>query len=155
MNGDWHLALASYNWGENAVLRSVGQAKARGRDGTFDTLSLPEETRNYVPRLLALRNIVADPDKYGLDLGHLEDEPFFTTLPLDFDLDLRVAARLADLSYEDLLALNPGYSKPVAGGLGHRLVVPVESAESLREAPTVVRWPVPIIGKLGLPNASA
>lgn len=134
LHKDWHLALASYNWGENAVLRAVGQAKSRGRDGTFDSLSLPEETRNYVPRLLALRNIVADPDKYGLDLGHLEDEPFFTTLPLDFDLDLRVAARLADLSYEDLLALNPGYSRPVAGGLGHRLVVPVESAEALREA---------------------
>ena len=134
MHKDCHLALASYNWGENAVLRAVGQARSRGRDGTFDTLSLPEETRNYVPRLLALRNIVADPEKYGLDLGHLEDEPFFTTLPLDFDLDLRVAARLADLSYEDLLALNPGYSKPVAGGLGHRLVVPVESAEALREA---------------------
>jgi len=138
LHRDWTLALASYNWGENSVLRAVGQSRARGRDGSFDTLSLPEETRNYVPRLLALRNIVADPARFGLDLGDLADEPFFTTVPLEFELDLRVAARLADLPYEDLLALNPGHSQAKAGGkaggVASSLVVPIESAEALHAA---------------------
>jgi membrane-bound lytic murein transglycosylase D len=132
MHRDWHLALASYNWGENSVLRAVGQSRARGRNGVFEDLSLPDETRNYVPRLLALRNIVAEPERFGLDLGDLADEPFFTTLPLGFDIDLRVAARLAGLPYEDLLALNPGYNRPQSPGTTRALVVPVENAEILR-----------------------
>ena len=135
LHRDWSLALASYNWGENSVLRAVGQSKARGRDGTFDTLSLPEETRNYVPRLLALRNIVNDPARFGLDLGELADEPFFTAVPLEFELDLRVAARLADLPYEDLVALNPGYNQHnTVRGFASSLVVPIESAEALHAA---------------------
>jgi len=134
MHRDWHLALASYNWGENSVLRAVGQSRARGRDGSFDTLSLPEETRNYVPKLLALRNIVTDPGRFGLNLGELADEPYFTTLPIGFDIDLRVVARLAGLPYEDLLALNPGYNRPQSPGTARPLVVPVESAESTQAA---------------------
>jgi membrane-bound lytic murein transglycosylase D len=130
---DWHLALASYNWGEHAVKRAVEQSRARGRSGEFGTLALPEETRQYVPRLLALRNIVAAPERFGLDLGELADEPYFTTVPLDLDLDLKVAARLAELPYEDLLALNPGYNRPLApGAVRVALVVPVESADALR-----------------------
>jgi membrane-bound lytic murein transglycosylase D len=133
MHRDWHLALASYNWGENSVLRAVGQSRARGRYGVFEDLSLPEETRNYVPRLLALRNIVSEPERFGLDLGDLADEPYFVTLPLESAIDLRVAARLAGLPYEDLLALNPGYNRPQApGAVRLALVVPVESAETTR-----------------------
>ena len=133
LHRDWHLALASYNWGEQAVRRAVEQSRARGRSGAFDTLSLPEETRQYVPRLLALRNIVAEPERFGLDLGELADEPFFTTVPLDFDLDLKVAARLADLPYEDLRALNPGHNRPhTAGVVRTVLLVPAERADVLR-----------------------
>jgi membrane-bound lytic murein transglycosylase D len=136
--GDWHLALASYNWGENSVIRAVSQSRARGRNGVFEDLSLPEETRNYVPRLLAVRNIVAEPERFGLDLGDLADEPYFVTLKLPSSLDLRVAARLAGLPYEDLLALNPGYTQgykqaSATGGAGATLVVPVESADAARE----------------------
>jgi membrane-bound lytic murein transglycosylase D len=134
MHRDWHLALASYNWGENSVLRAVGQSRARGRDGSFETLSLPDETRNYVPKLLALRNIVAEPGRFGLDLGEIADEPYFTTLALGHDIDLRVAARLGGLAYEDLLALNPGYNKPQSPGALRPLVVPVESADAMRTA---------------------
>ena len=133
LHHDWHLALASYNWGENAVLRAVGQSHARGRDGVFEKLSLPEETRNYVPRLMALRNIVLEPEKFGLDLGDLPDEPYFTSVALDLNLDLLLAARLAGVPYEDLLALNPGYNQPrAAGAVRTELVVPAESAEFLR-----------------------
>jgi membrane-bound lytic murein transglycosylase D len=134
LHHDWHLALASYNWGENAVLRAVAQRDARGsRSGGFTSLALPEETRNYVPRLMALRNIVLEPDKFGLDLGDLPDEPYFTRVPLDLDLDLRLASRLADVPYEDLLALNPGYNRPLAAGaVRTELVVPAEQADHLR-----------------------
>ena len=131
LHHDWHLALASYNWGENAVLRAVAQ---RGtRDAGFTSLSMPEETRNYVPRLLALRNIVLEPERFGLDLGDLPDEPYFTRVALDLDIDLRLASRLSDVPYEDLLALNPGYNRPlVAGSVRTELVVPAEQADFLR-----------------------
>ena len=134
LHHDWHLALASYNWGENSVLRAV---ERRGRDlrggGGFTSLSLPEETRNYVPRLMALRNIVLQPEKFGLDLGDLPDEPYFTSVALDLNLDLRLASRLAGVPYEDLLALNPGYNRPLAAGaVRFSLVVPAEQADYLR-----------------------
>jgi len=133
MHHDWHLALASYNWGEQNVLRAVARRGARGSG--FENLSLPEETRNYVPRLLALRNIVLEPGKFGIDLGDLPDEPYFTTVALDVDLDLRLASRLAGVPYEDLLALNPGYNRPLAAGAVHtNLVVPAEQAEYLRQS---------------------
>jgi membrane-bound lytic murein transglycosylase D len=131
LHHDWHLALASYNWGENSVLRAVAQRGARGNG--FTSLSLPEETRNYVPRLMALRNIVLEPEKFGLDLGDLPDEPYFTSVALDLDVDLRLASRLAGVPYEDLLALNPGYNRPLAAGaVRFSLVVPAEQADYLR-----------------------
>ena len=131
LHHDWHLALASYNWGENAVLRAVAQ---RGnRSAGFTSLSMPEETRNYVPRLLAFRNIVLDPEKFGINLGDLPDEPYFTRVALDLDIDLRLASRLSDVPYEDLLALNPGYNRPsTAGAVRAELVVPAEQADYLR-----------------------
>ena len=134
LHHDWHLALASYNWGENSVLRAVERRGARGlHSGGFSALSMPEETRNYVPRLMALRNIVLEPEKFGLDLGDLPDEPYFTRVALDLDLDLRLASRLADVPYEDLLALNPGYNRPLAvGAVRTELVVPAEQADYLR-----------------------
>ena len=131
LHHDWHLALASYNWGEQSVLRAVERRGARG--GGFEKLVLPEETRNYVPRLLALRNIVLEPEKFGLDLGDLPDEPYFTRVALELNLDLHVASRLADVPYEDLLALNPGYNRPrAAGAVRSELVVPAEQADFLR-----------------------
>jgi len=131
LHGDWHLALASYNWGEQAVLRAVERRGARSAG--FTSLVLPEETRNYVPRLLALRNIVMQPERFGIDLGDLPDEPYFTSVALDLNLDLRLASRLADVPYEDLLALNPGYNRPLAAGAVRAvLVVPAERAEFLR-----------------------
>ena len=107
---------------------------ARGtRSGGFEDLVLPDETRNYVPRLMALRNIVREPQKCGLDLGDLPDEPYFTSVALDLNLDLRLASRLSDVPYEDLLALNPGYNRPLAAGAVRAvLVVPAERAELLR-----------------------
>jgi membrane-bound lytic murein transglycosylase D len=134
LHRDWHLALASYNWGEHAVQRAVERRDARGtRGGGFTSLVMPEETRNYVPRLMALRNIVLEPAKFGLDLGELPDEPYFTTVALDLNIDLLIASRLSGVPFEDLLALNPGYNQPrAAGAVRFSLVVPAEQAEFLR-----------------------
>ena len=134
LHHDWRLALASYNWGENSVLRAVERRDARGlRNGGFTSLTLPDETRNYVPRLMALRNIVLEPERFGLDLGDLPDEPYFARVALELDLDLRLASRLANVPYEDLLALNPGYNRPLAAGaVRTELVVPAEQADYLR-----------------------
>jgi len=131
LHHDWHLALASYNWGEQSVLRALERPGRRG--GGYAGLAMPEETRNYVPRLLALCNIVREPEKFGVDLGELPDEPYFTTVALDLNLDLLLASRLARVPYEDLLALNPGYNRPrAAGAVRTELVVPAENAAFLR-----------------------
>lgn len=131
--GDWLLALASYNWGEQAVGRVIEQSRARGQPAAFSNLSLPEETRNYVPRLMAIRNIVADPARFGLDLGVLPNEPYFTVVENDLALDLRAAAQLAEMPYEVFVALNPAHNQRVASSTGCAcLVLPVENAATFR-----------------------
>ena len=138
LHHDWHLALASYNWGEQAVLRAV--ARRGARSAGYASLVLPEETRNYVPRLMALRNILREPEKFGLDLGDLPDEPYFTSVALDLNMDLLLASRLAGVPYEDLLALNPGYNRPrAAGAVRASLVVPAGRAEFLRASLVLYR----------------
>jgi membrane-bound lytic murein transglycosylase D len=133
LQGDWQLALASYNWGEQAVSRAVALSRARGRGGDFASLVLPEETRNYVPRLMAIRNIVADPAKYGIDLGDLPNEPYFASVTTGVDMDVRTAARLAEMPVDEFLALNPAYNRPqIPGALRAALLVPVDRAEFLR-----------------------
>ena len=133
MHKDWQLALASYNWGEHAVARAVGLNRSRGGAGDFTSLTLPGETRDYVPRLMAIRNIIAEPAKYGLNLGDLPNEPYFASVPNDLDMDVRTAARFAEMPVEAFLALNPAYNRPViTGALRASLLVPVERAEFLR-----------------------
>ena len=133
LQGDWQLALASYNWGEQAVQRAVELSRARGRAGDFGSLALPEETRNYVPRLMAIRNIVADPARYGIDLGELPNEPYFASVANELDLDVRTAARLAEMPVDEFLALNPAYNRPrIPGTVRAALLVPVDRAEFLR-----------------------
>jgi len=133
LHKDWHLALASYNWGENAVARAADRSRGRGAEAEFGRLSLPEETRHYVPRLQAVKNLVADPAKYGFDLGELPNEPYFSVIPNRGDVPLAVAARLAGLSQEEFTALNPAWKPPrIAGDKGPGLVLPVDRVESFR-----------------------
>ena len=133
--GDWQLALASYNWGENAVARSLERARAAGKDATFAALSMPDETRNYVPRLQALRNIVANPAAFGIVLDEIPNKPYFETVAWRADIDFPTAARLAGMSAEELRALNPGM-KATATGRSARvllLVLPVEKVAAFRD----------------------
>lgn len=132
-DGDWHLAVAAYNSGEAGVGRAIKRNVAKGKPTDFFSLELPRETRAYVPKLLALRRIVAEPAKFGLEFGHMANQPYFAKVELDSPIDLGVAAALADLDKEDLIALNPAYYRAVtnADGPGH-LLVPVDRAERLR-----------------------
>lgn len=113
MHGDWHLALASYNFGEWGVARMVERNRRIGLPMNFTNLRLPNETRHYVPRLQALKNIIANPEKFGIELDPIPNAPYFATVTLTGNIDLDLAARLAELPLEELIALNPGHNRPV------------------------------------------
>ena len=123
MHGNWHLALASYNFGEWGVARMVERNRRVGLPMDFSSLKLPTETRHYVPRLQALKNIIADPGKFGIDLEPIPNAPYFATVTLTEDIDLELAARLADMSVEELIALNPGHNRPVVSSAKSTVLV--------------------------------
>jgi len=116
MHGDWHLALASYNWGEGAVARAIAKNQARGLPTDYASLSMPDETRYYVPKLQALKNIVADPELFGITLPPIANQPYFALVDMPADLDVALAARLAGISLEEFIALNPAWHRPVIPG---------------------------------------
>ena len=110
MFGDWELALAAYNCGEGCV----GRAQSRvGAGAGFSSLKLPQETQHYVPKLVAVRNLVRDPGPNGLVLADIPNEPYFLPVTLKRPIDARSAARLADMSLEAFEALNPGFQRRV------------------------------------------
>jgi membrane-bound lytic murein transglycosylase D len=114
MQGDWHLALASYNWGENAVARAIAKNKAQGLPTDYLSLTMPAETRNYVPKLQALKNIFGNPALVAdLELLKIPNRPFFATVTQTANIDVTVAAKLAEMSVHDLMALNPAHNRPV------------------------------------------
>jgi len=129
MHGDWNLALASYNWGENAVARAIEKNKARGLPTDYLSLNMPGETRYYVPKLQALKNIIANPKAFGIDLDPIPNQPYFVTVAKTRDMDIRVAAKLADMPVGELIALNPAYNRPVmSASQGVSLVLPADRA---------------------------
>lgn len=111
--GDWYLALASYNWGEGAVKRAMDKAVSNDKLPIYTQLDMPDETRNYVPKLQAIKNIIARPEKYGITLPKVSNSPYFTTVHKSRDMDIAVAAALAEMPIEDFRALNPAYNRPV------------------------------------------
>lgn len=111
--GDWYLALASYNWGEGAVKRAMDKAAEAGKPTGYTALDMPDETRNYVPKLQAIKNIIARPEKYGITLPNVSNTPYFTTVHKSRDMDIAVAAALAEMPLEDFQALNPSYNRPI------------------------------------------
>ena len=133
--GDWQLALASYNWGENAVARAVAQNRKTGKKTDYASLRLPRETRNYIPKLQALKNIVLEPAKYGIDLAPIPNERYFTTVLTGHpELDVALAARLAEMPMQEFRALNPGFSRPLMRSpKGMRIVLPSEKIAVFHE----------------------
>ena len=133
MFDDWHLALAAYNWGEGSVRRAINANRKAGRPTDFMSLRMPRETRNYVPKLLALKNIINQPDTYQVALPAIANHPFFDTVPVERDMDVDVAIRLAEVSEDLFRRLNPQMNKPVilAAGTEH-LLLPFDNAERFR-----------------------
>ena len=128
--GDWQLALAGYNWGEGNVAKALARSKAKGLPPDYSNLAMPDETRNYLPKLQAVKNIVRDPEKYGLVLADIPDAPFFAVVKIDKKMDTRRAAQLAELSFDEFVALNPQHNRPVmAGANEHSILLPIDRAE--------------------------
>jgi membrane-bound lytic murein transglycosylase D len=133
-DGDWLLAVAAYNAGEATVGRAIAKNRAAGKPTDFFSLNLPRETRAYVPKLLAMRRIVADPGAHGLAFAPIANAPYFTKVEVAGQIDLNVAADLTGISKEELIALNPAFNKWVTDPDGpHTLLVPVERAPQLLE----------------------
>ncbi len=128
--GDWHLALASYNWGEGSVGRAIARNQKMGLATGYTDLSMPMETRFYVPKLQALKNIIARPNQYGVRLPDIPNHPFFQSVPLPRDMDVSVAAKLAEVSVEDFKSLNPSAHRPVLLAAGTpQILLPWDNAE--------------------------
>ena len=111
--GDWQLALAAYNWGQGNVQRALDRNLKAGLPATYESLRMPDETRNYVPKLQAVKNIVMSPQAFSITLPALENHPYFLTVPITNDIDVVVAARLAGVSLDEFQQLNPQMNKPV------------------------------------------
>ncbi len=131
MHGDWHLALASYNWGENAVARAIARNAAQGLPTDYASLTMPEETRYYVPKLQALKNIVAHPEYFNFRLAPISNRPYFESVTKPERIDVAVAARLADMTIDEFISLNPAYHRPVMNA--HQagpLLLPVDRVDT-------------------------
>ena len=137
--GDWHLALAAYNWGQGNVLRAINNNKRAGLPTDYASLRMPDETRDYVPKLLAVKNIVIAPQRLGLVLPALENHPYFLSVTIERDIDVALAARLAGMPLEDFQSLNPQMNKPVILAAGTpQVLLPYNHANRfLRELPRV------------------
>ena len=130
MFGDWHLALAAYNWGEGSVGRAITKNQKAGLGTSYLDLSMPMETRFYVPKLQAVKNIVANPAAFQSRLPLIENHPYFQTVDLQHDIDVAIAARLAEVSVEDFRALNPSARKPVLLAAGTpQILLPWDNAK--------------------------
>ncbi|MFM9970083.1 MAG: transglycosylase SLT domain-containing protein [Burkholderiales bacterium] len=130
MHGDWQLALASYNWGENAVARAIERNKAKRLPTDYASLTMPAETRYYVPKLQALKNIIARPEKFGISLDPIPNQPYFVTVEKTKDIDIKLAAKLAEMSVEELMALNPAHNRLVlSAAQTQKLVLPADRAD--------------------------
>ena len=138
-SGDWLNTLAAYNAGAGTVGKAIRRASRRGEDTDFWSLDLPGETDRYVPRVLAVAMIVADPEAYGLELPAVANKPFFAAAATGGQIDLNVAARLAGMPVEDLLALNAGHKRWASRPDGpHELLLPVDKVTGFEQKITVL-----------------
>ena len=170
MFGDWHLALAAYNWGEGNVQRAIKRNVSQGLPADYLSISMPAETRNYVPKLQAVRNIVARPEAYNLTLTPIDNHPYFVSVPIQRDMDVALAARLAALPVDEFKALNPSQNKPVILAAGTpQVLLPYDNAHVFvrnlsKHTGALATWtawqvpktmrPVDVAKQLGMPEST-
>ena len=129
--GDWLLAVAAYNTGERNVARAIRRNRRAGKDTGFFSLRLHRETRGYVPSLLAVAELVANPEQHGIVWQPVPDQQYFAQVDTGGQIDLAVAAELAALTRDELRDLNPGYEDWATRTQdGRRLLLPVASKET-------------------------
>lgn len=129
--GDWHLALAAYNWGEGSVQRAISRNLKAGLATDYLSLRMPDETRHYVPKLQAVKNIVTSPESFALSLPVLANHPYFLGVPIQRDIDVDLAARLAGVSLDEFKTLNPQMNKPVILAAGTpQVLLPYDNASA-------------------------
>ncbi|MFC1602807.1 LysM peptidoglycan-binding domain-containing protein [Pseudomonadota bacterium] len=133
-DGDWELALASYNAGASTVSKAIRKNKRRGKATDFWSLSLPRETKSYVPRLLAFARLLSESDKLGIRFTPLPNQPHFASVDIGSQLDLALAAEMAEISIQDLYHLNPGFNRWATDPQGpHRLQFPIDKVEGFKQ----------------------
>ncbi|MEM5382506.1 transglycosylase SLT domain-containing protein [Paraburkholderia phymatum] len=131
MFGDWYLALAAYNWGEGNVQRAIARNEAAGLPTDYQSLRMPLETRNYVPKLQAVKNIVMNPQVFGLTLPTIPNHPYFVTVTTSHDIDVDTAAKLANMTPDEFRSLNPSFKKPVIlGATQPQILLPFDNASA-------------------------
>ncbi|MBU1690066.1 MAG: LysM peptidoglycan-binding domain-containing protein, partial [Gammaproteobacteria bacterium] len=131
MFGSWELAFAAYNWGEGSVQRAIAKNRKMGLPTDYLSLTMPPETRNYVPKLMAVKQIIMDPEARNLALASIPNRPYFVSIATTQHIDLAVAARLAGMPLHDFVSLNPAYNRPVINFKGKRsLLLPVGKADT-------------------------
>ena len=129
MFGDWQLALAAYNWGEGSVARAIAKNQRAGLGTSYSELSMPMETRFYVPKLQAIKNIVGSPQSFNSSLPQIGNHPYFQTVDIKRDIDVALAAKLAEVPLEDFRALNPSANRPVILAAGTpQILLPWDNA---------------------------
>jgi membrane-bound lytic murein transglycosylase D len=129
--GSWQLALAAYNYGEAGVEKSLEYNRKKHRPLTYEALRLPRETQYYVPKLQAIKNIVSDPRRYGIELPAIRDEPYFVSVSASRDIDVATAAQLADMPVEDFQALNPAFNRPlIVGAMAPTILLPADRGDA-------------------------
>ena len=130
MHGDWHLALASYNWGEGSVARAINKNRAQGLTTDYLSLTMPRETKNYVPKLQALKNIFNNPALLTeINLPRVPNQPYFSTVTRTTNIDVKLAAHLAEMPVQDFVALNPAHNRPIIQS-DTPMVIPTEKYDT-------------------------
>ncbi|MDN3543822.1 MAG: transglycosylase SLT domain-containing protein [Roseateles asaccharophilus] len=143
MFGDWHLALAAYNWGQGNVQRAIARNQKAGRPTDYESLRMPDETRFYVPKLQAVKNIVLRPQAFALTLPPVANHPYFLSVAIDRDIDVEVAARLADMPLDRFKQFNPQANKPVLlAAAGSKVLLPYDNAEAFARNLAAHRGPL-------------
>ncbi|MCW7540383.1 transglycosylase SLT domain-containing protein [Aquabacterium sp. A7-Y] len=143
MFGDWHLALAAYNWGEGSVQRAIARNRKAGLPTDYQSLRMPVETRYYVPKLQAIKNIIHRPESFGVALAPIENHPYFLTVAIQRDMDVALAIRLAGLERDEFRALNPQMNQPVILAAGtSQILLPYDNARRFMRNLTEHRGPL-------------
>ncbi|MPS49014.1 LysM peptidoglycan-binding domain-containing protein [Methylobacillus sp.] len=132
MFGTWDLALAAYNAGEGTVSRAIARNRSLGLPTDYQSLELSDETKNYVPKLQAIKNIMTNPQRYGLDVQSIPNRPYFVKVTAPQKIDAELAAELAGITIEEFSSLNPEYNRPVltAKGQVHEILLPITAAQT-------------------------